>query len=458
MKYLIALVLFAPIIYLALRQKKWYLCLLFAFFPILPDSFAVELSASLPLLTGARVLLLLVLAIWVCKRTRRPFLYLPISLVVYTVCNLLISVINFRYGFAEINSVFRLVLERFLLVLIVRDLIRNEKEFDTCVDFMIYSSVSVSVIGVLQTVLKLDVSTVFHLMDARVEGSIVDRMGTTRAYGTFDGNAILFGCYCAFMILVILYQYEKRRGVRYLVFLAAVLCGLLCSMTRSAIMALGIVLVLMLFIRRWSFFKRYVRYLPLVVPVLLAVYLFKPEMLDTVTELVKSCLKVLGFDVELSSAFGVNSSDAAYSRNVQWTAIRYMLGEGEGLFGYGYNAFIRGKLFYFFRQFGRWTAAPALDVGFVSIATEKGLAGLAVQVAFIVSVFFGAWNKSHSYRHYDFYKLTEYMMIFYIIINIASAFNSAGAVWLFFALYYTRRRLDRDKAADKSLQKDGLNV
>ena len=47
-KWLLLLLLFMPVFYFTLRNKKWYLYLSCAFIGILPDEFAIELSASYP--------------------------------------------------------------------------------------------------------------------------------------------------------------------------------------------------------------------------------------------------------------------------------------------------------------------------------------------------------------------------------------------------------------------------
>ena len=133
---------------------------------------------------------------------------------------------------------------------------------------------------------------------------------------------------------------------------------------------------MMIVIRNAKFIKKYIKFFPFIILAIVGAYIIKPSMFDSIIEVIKSCLNVLGADFKLSDDFGLNANNASYSRTVQWTAVSYMVNEGKGLFGYGYLAYVRGCLRYFYRQFGFWTVATTLDVGFVRIATEAGLLGL----------------------------------------------------------------------------------
>ena len=126
MELIVLLVLFAPIVYLAVKKKEWYLYLLFAFYPILPDSFAIEISSSLPLLTGSRILILIVMVFWVRRVIVTHNVSIPRGLAVFVFINIMISVINISNGFGEVNRVFGIVLEQFLLVIILKELINDK--------------------------------------------------------------------------------------------------------------------------------------------------------------------------------------------------------------------------------------------------------------------------------------------------------------------------------------------
>ena len=103
MKLIILCALFAPIIYLSFRQKKWYLYLLFAFFGILPEQFSIRLHDSLPLLSATRILILIVMGFWLYKKWKTKKFQCPKSLLLYLIVNVIISLVNLRYGKDDIT-------------------------------------------------------------------------------------------------------------------------------------------------------------------------------------------------------------------------------------------------------------------------------------------------------------------------------------------------------------------
>ena len=440
-KLIILAILFVPIVFEAAKNKKWYLCLLFAFYPILPDTLAIEVSSSLPLITGKRMLVILVCCVWLYNIKIKKRVHIPKELLIFTIVGLGISVINLRMNSSVINGIFILILEQFMLVMAVKGLMEDEEEIYTCIDFLIYGSVTLGIISVLQTVLKLDVTTAMAVVQDRVVEAITNRMNTVRAFGTT--NAIKNGCYCAFMCLIIMFMFEKKRKKRYIIFLGVNLIALVCTMTRSAILALGIVLVAMVIIRNRHFIRTYISYILLALGGVVAVFIMKPSLFAGVIEVAKSVLNVIGFDFELSSDFGFNANNASYSRMVQWSAVYYMIKEGYGFFGYGYNAFLNGRLFYFFKQFGKWTKADALDTGFVGLAVDGGIVGLINNIGLWIGICISSFiRRDRKKGNFDIYKLTIYMTMLYMIINVASAFANTELIWIYLSIFFAYREID----------------
>lgn len=447
MKVLILAILFLTIIVSALKQKKWYLCLFFAFYSILPEEFAIELSGSLPLLSGYRMLILGVLIVWLYKKKGNYSIEIPNTMLFFVIANFIISIINLRFGFGEINRIFNLIFEQMTVVLFVYGLVDSEKVFYDCIDYLMYGSTALSIIGIFQTVFRLDVTTVLNIVQSRTDEMLTERMNMVRAFGT--SNAIAFGCYCAFIIPIVLYMYETKKQSKYIVILGMHVCALMCTMTRSALLDICIVVFIMLIVRNRKFIKEYVKFLPVVFIGILVVCFMYPSLLINIVEVIKSSLNVLGANFELSKDFGLNAGNASYSRTVQWTSVYYMINEGEFLFGYGYNAFVRGCLHYLYKQFGYWITAETLDVGFVKVATESGLIGLLIYALFLCAIFIKAFKKRKITKEYNFNKLTTYMIVLYVLLNITSAFMSTRLFWLFISLFFVYTKLEMtNKMAD----------
>lgn len=467
-KWMLLLILFMPVFYYAFRQKKWYLYLSCAFLGILPDEFALELSASLPLLTVERILILIMLGFWIFNQWKKREFRFPVSLAIYFGINMLISVVNLRFGIAnELKNILVMVSEKILLILMITDFIDDRKDLDQCLDAMILSCVALSMIGIIQTIFEYDPTSVLALVPTRYDDSLTLRMGIIRAFGT--SNAIIFGCYCAFMAVLIFYRLERTGKQRYALAFGLAIVAMICTLSRSSwLCAVGIAGLIFIF-RPKKFVKRIWTSVVCTVLICAILCLCNAQFLDAMAETGKSSLNTVlsvlhidipgidigmdegedDFQLDISDEFGDNRNDPTRSRMVEWTAVSYMIDEGHALFGYGYNAFLRGKLQYFYPQFGFWTTATTLDVGLIAVITESGFVGFAALLALLGYVFIVAFQKRGDNGTFNFYKLMLYMIPMYLILNFMAAFT--GGFWVLIGLFYASRKLDK-----KGLTDDGI--
>ena len=472
MKYILMLALLTPIFYFAFRQKKWYLYLLFGLIGFLPEQLSVELHEKLPLLSAIRVLILIVAGFWLWKKWKTRQLILPISLLAFLGINLLISTINLRHGFDEISRMFLYIFERALLVIAIADLVEDRDEIHRCVDFMILGCVAVSVIAIVQTVWEYDIASVLHLVETPSSVMIADRMGMTRAYGTY--NAISFGCYCAIMVFFIYFRLENTKKFRYSIAFALTLLAMFCTLTRSAWLCCFGVLFLLVVIRRRKPILRMLPGVGLAILLCVSLCFAQPKLYKAIEQTGKSTVNTV-FSVlnirlpkgnaqdspdekeepvfELDKEFGMNASDPTASRTMQWSAVEYMTQEGELLLGYGYNSYFEGKLYYQVQKDGQsvWKEAHAIDVGFVSLLTESGLIGFVTLMGLLGFMAVESWRRRCKDSQLDYYKLTLYMIPLYLLLNVMSSFLNKPVVWLFIALFYAYKRVCNNGIADREL-------
>ena len=471
MKIILLLILFALVTFLAAKQKKWYICLLAAFAELIPEQFAFELHDKLPLISGIRVLVLVVLAFWLYDKWKTKKFSLPKSILIYIGVNLLISLVNLRWGGGEIKRIFLFIFERGLLVIALADMIKTREEFESTIDFMLLGSVILALIAMAQTVFKYDILSVLHVTD-RFSVQLTDRMGLIRAFGAT--NAIAYGCYCAFISLLAVYKLRTSGKQYYGIALALNFVAMLCTMSRSAWLCFAFISFCILVFQGKYLFKKLLPSFGIAVSFILVLCLCQPILGRALTETAKSTANTvlsavlpegtfrfeesseslfppeedenapdIGFDI--SDEFGLNKTGASYSRLVEWTSVSYMLEEGEGIFGYGYNAFLRGKLHYFYKQFGFWTVAKTLDVGLLNVATESGILGLCTFLAFLGYLFYRAFQGRGKQETFNFLNIVLYMIPLYLLINFMAAYLYATTVWLFIGLFYAYRKLDTHK-------------
>lgn len=469
-KWALLLALFAPVIYFAMRQKKWYLYLLMAFTAILPEQFSISLHDKLPLITASRILIIIAAAFWFFQRIRTRNFKIPVALAVFLAINLIISLFHLIWDMDEIKRIFLLVMERGLVVAILVDMIDSREEFDRCVDFMILGCSVLAVVAICQTVLDYDIASVLHLRETFTSAMVSNRMGLVRAYAT--KNAITYGAYSAFMVLPIYYRLQSTGKQRYSVAIALNFVALFATFTRSAWLCVIGVGGLVFLAQPAKLLKTLWKSIVLVLVLCVVFSFIQPKfgtaLAETAKSSVNTVIKVLpaewfaqkpqqdlpsdttpettepefpGF--ELSDDFGDNANNPSYSRLFQWSAVKYMAQNGQLLLGNGYNAFLQGQIYFTHNSWGNdYKVAPVLDVGFVSIIAESGLVGLLTYLGMLAYMVIRSLQKTRR-GSFDFYKVMIFSSIMYLLLNILSAFVNVALVWLMFGLFYAYESLDK---------------
>lgn len=438
MKGLILFILILPIIYYASKYKKYYLYLVFAFYGVLPDTFAIEISTNLPLLTVKRMMILILVMGLFYKKHKTLKFALPKVIILYFLVNIAVSIINFRYGTSEINKIFILLFEELLFFISVIESIKNREELNRCFDFMIAGAVVESIIGITQTVFQYDISTVLDIVNTRGEqtdSSLLVRMGVSRAGGTM--GAIQLGSYCAILILVTMYRYECTKHKKYICALFLEFCVMFCSMSRSSIGPLVLVVFFIILKNIKKYLHLYGKYLIGMIAIVCGICVINVNILSAIFELLKSMINTLGGTLQISKEFGANVEGFS-SRFVQWTAILYMFINGGFIFGLGYNAYMRRMLYYFFPQFKSWVVAPALDVGLISIFSETGIIGF---ISWLILTGYILYVSQHK-KNDILYKFFYYIMILYIILNICTV-SASEVTWLLWSTFFAYERINK---------------
>lgn len=490
MKWIILCALFAPIIYFAVRQKKWYLYLLFAFMGVLPEQFSLRVHESLPLVTATRVLILIAMGFWLFDKWKTRKFHLPKSLMAFLAVNVIVSLVNLRYGAGDIKRIFLLFFERVFLVVMLMDTIRDKEEFHRCIDFAIMGCSALAVIGIVQTVFDYDISSVLHITETIASIQLSGRMGLVRAYGTY--NAISYGCYCAFMSGLILYRLFHTKNIWHSGAFALNFVALICTFTRSAWLCLAGIFFLVLLVYRMKLIRRLIPAVGIALALSVVLCCFQPRLYkafvqtgissvntvlgvlpDSVTALLKPAAPPTDTDTpeetepadnepffELDEDFGMNATDPTYSRMAQWTAVEYMLMDGQALFGYGYNALPEGRIHFFFDRWeAKWVPTTFLDVGLVALLMEGGFVGAISFMGLLGYMLVMALRKRNRDGQMDFCWLTIFMIPLFLLLNFLASFMFASVVWLYIALFYTDRqlRLPSPELAEHSSEQKGEN-
>ena len=116
--------------------------------------------------------------------------------------------------------------------------------------------------------------------------------------------------------------------------------------------------------------------------------------------------------------------------------------EGKLAFGYGHNAYTSGKMHYYSMYQNKWVPAHAVDVGFVALFAESGLLGFLSLMGLLGYMVFISLRRRVKGSGFDLYLLTLFIIVQYLILNIASAFLNEAIIWLFIALFYAYQKVD----------------
>ncbi len=510
-KWALLLVVFAPMFYFALSKKKWYLYLACGFVGIFPDHFAISLSSSLPLLTGTRIVLLILFGFWLYQwfKKERKSWPLPIALLVYGGILLVVSFFNFRYGVTnEIKGLFILVFEKILLATMIRDLVKDRQELNHCLDTLILATFALAVIGIVQTIFGHDLTSVLKLAVPRTSQALPGRMGMVRAFGT--SNAIAFGCHLSLVSLLTYYRLERTGKQRYSLILGTLLTALICTFSRSSWLVFAATVGVLFCTRPLKLLKR--SWVSLVVTVVMCLSLtflnanFGNAIKHTGYSCLNTALRLVNIELPEPTiaedetviptesteetddgetdpsdstdpsdtsdpsdpsedptdestepldeiinpeppSFGPNQHSAVHSRTIEWTALDYMLQQGRGAFGYGYNAFGRGKIRYYYPAFGYWTRARTLDVGLLRITMDHGLVGLVAFLGFVAYLIAEALRKVGKKGIFTFNKLMLFVLPMFLMLNYAAAYT--GSFWTIVGLLFASQALDKNGCPDE---------
>lgn len=456
---IIALILLMiPIVYKQANEKKGYLYLLFSLYPILPDAFAFELASNLPLLTVSRIILLINVLLWIGFDRGRVKLGIRKLILIFWGINILLSVVHLLDHTGEINKLFNIVFHQILLIGVIRRFVTSKEEFVKCLNYMLLGFAVSCCVGVLQTLFSIDASEPLMQVVRGERIGLNERMGMERARG-FCTSPILFACECGFFILIALYLFEYKKKNIYIFAILLYLVGIILSMSRSAMLGLAAILVFFLITRYKTAVGKYLKYIGIALLGLALVLLIIPDMATKLIDPIKSSLNVLGMNFSISSSFGDNASNPVASRSEQWSLLIYMAQNGNLLLGYGYNAYSRGFLNFYYSGYSSWDSAQALDVGFVSVSGEGGIVGLLNYFIFLGGV---GWMSFRNKRNgnetkFNFYKLTIYVVLYYIIMNIASSCIDTKSFWLFVGLWIVYDDAMRKQKWKESSNNEAIN-
>lgn len=406
----------------------WDVILFFALYVLMPSYCAVEISASLPLITVSRGLLVLMGLMLLIRRRKDLFnlrkldvkalnfgltgdKFLRWGLLIYFVLLVICDIVLLPTDMGEaLKATFVVVVEGYALVWMLTLILDTREKLLIALKALVIASGVTAVIAMLGCVLGFNP---FHYLDTVKREMLMTsyyRLGLLRAEAGF-GHPVYYGVFCAVVSPINMYFVEnsEKPGEKRLfsVCLALNMVGLVLSNSRGSMFAFGcmVILAAVLRILAKDFKKFFATYLPIgltALGILAVVSLLSPAGLKFLQGIVNSLLSAVFPNAEISLdvvtrdneviTYGENAAGGR-SRMAQMTGILWTL-EHEPLFGFGSNAHVRGLVRYQYYP-GKWSVTDTFDVGLVAIICQYGLVGLVGYTALYGSVFKTVVSKKY---------------------------------------------------------------
>ena len=336
----------------ALKGNKKFILFFMAFYPVLPDYFAIELGGGLPLLKASRILLL-ILMLCVCFHNkkihliRQPLkvtgLYWP--LFIYFAARILANGYYALSLSAAINTEFTVIVEQLLLIVMICQVVRSREDVHLCVKTIVNASGVVAIISIINVLIGSNLFYNLNTVSRNVLMVSTVRMGIIRAEATF-GHPVYYAMYCALIIPLALYVWQNEKNAWNSCVLGLNVIAAFLTESRGTIVVLLALFLVYVIIADKKTRNRILTAVCAIACVAVVVSFVVPTVAQQFSNIIKSVMIAFGDSSETIENFGGNSSTGLESRMIQLSGITWMLMH-NAIFGLGASCHTRGKLSYY---------------------------------------------------------------------------------------------------------------
>ena len=428
-------------------KKKKYLYLFIPCMLFLPGYYGIELSESLPIISGTRIMFVVFYVYAIINRKRglhlreidlkripKEYLFLVGYFLFRTVTNLYYVT---TYSSA-LKTIFVIVFEQLFLLIAFYLLKPSKSEIVTMIKSVVAVAVVLFVIGIFESISGFRIFDYLHIVSRTMNNLSLVRLGLLRATTTMLMPGF-YGNMCVMVMPLIFYLYEETKSFIYILASALAVLATVHSGSRSDIFFMvAVVVVYLLFVlksskRRITFCKNAI----IVTGILLIFIIGAAAVSDNLRYFYvgsgKAVLNELGFDFDLNEGapegtggYG-NNRNGTISRTRQFTGMYYVAGINP-IFGLGSGAQARGDVQYYWHfsdGADAWRAIKVYDMGIVEIFCDEGLIGLlGICFLFIYLIIKSKNNNFYMLLIFDYLLTTlntanmiPFLMLFVILIS-----------------------------------------
>lgn len=425
------------------KRLPWEAVLFLALYVVLPDYFAIELHSKLPLITGSRMVLVLLGVMLIVHRRNDLFCFrnfkwsrlnlqltddrfLSWGFLLYFFLLLLTHIALFFTDAPEaVKAIFVLFLEQYVLIWLLSLYIDTREKIVAALKVLVISSGVVALFSVVGCALDMNPFALLNTVSRKMLMTNYYRMGMLRIEAGF-GHPVFYGAYCVIMVPLNMYLIEystsRKEKLLFAACLALNVAAAVLANSRGSLLALVCIMILIFVLR---LFQKSVRcllktYLPVFAGTLVVLFMVasvSPMGLSFLGGIAKSVMDaVVPSVVEPGESHGTHTDEPGFiigpetgedepeipygenenglsSRVKQLSGIEWTLSQ-RPLFGFGSNAHVRGLIC--FRFNGQdWWRTESFDMALVAIICQYGIVGFLGYFALYGSLIKTIFSKKY---------------------------------------------------------------
>lgn len=423
-------------LYAAMKKNQpWPIYLFVALFPVLPEYFAIEISEALPLITAHRIIVLILIVYYFNFYEKNSFMHvlkkvkLKLAIILYFLFQFMANSVHIFETSYAIKEIFSICFEQLIVVIILVSVIKNLNVLYKAINIIVCISGIICILGIFESITGNNIVYLLKTVDRDMLQASFSRLGVERAEVSF-GHSVYFGLYCAVIIPFSMYFYENTKKVKYIIIVLLNITALLFSGSRGASLAASTMIIVMIFNKKSHELYKYLKYIPIIILLLFALYIFQNNFFEYFEQLIKSMLNTLGFNFNITG-FGDNI-EGTESRIMQLSGITWLIMQNSIVFGLGAGAQVRGLVYYLFDS--GWRMSKTYDVGYIGIIMDSGIVGFAGFIILFIQILVCAWKWSDNKDTKNLNNAFKYSILCYLV-GLLSIANVERIFWTIVALF-----------------------
>ena len=416
------------------NKLSFFAILFFIFYIILPSYFAMEISSSFPLMTGSRIILLLLIIFYIVKNKGVIKLKIFENKIIgrnIKIYFLLLIIANLYYISTltdSVKEIFSILLEEICVLWIITQIIDSKEKLIQALDIIVTTSAIVALISIIGVFVGNNFFYSLNTVNREMLMANYSRLGMLRAEAGF-GHAVYYGAYNVMMIPIIMYLIEnKGKSLKYTICLILCVVALVLANSRGSLLVFGVMIIYMLIKKRANKLKKYLPFLTLGAMGILMIFIIRPDTIELVGNIWTSITNVFSSDAVEIEEYGTNTNGVD-SRIMQLSQLTWT-SKNNFFFGLGASAQNRDAVKYL-NTSGEWVTINTFDVGYIAIFCQYGFIGSIAYFVLYITILMIIFSKK--YKHDEIMKMFRYIFIAYLLCML-SITGVRSAFWVIFGL------------------------